>query len=256
MTMQSLKALALSAALCAMGGLAACTPTQDTSKTAPASGDEAGAAAGEMTESEASTAGDDAESGMDAGHDGGMTDADADPDGAGEEPASEQEGMISSGQAEAPPELPTPDRPAATGINQMVPLSQAAESVPFQAYEPSFVPEGAMDDVIMLISPRTGDTNPALPAINMIYTIASHSTFRVYQSPAGDRPYPEGKETTDIVLGDTPAKLIRQGLTHVVAWEVGDVRLEVHSRDIDVALLQEIAAGLRPYGQADVGDEG
>ena len=56
-------------------------------------------------------------------------------------------------------------------------------------------------------------------------------------------------------MGDAPAQLIRLGLTHVVAWEIGDTRLEVHSRDIDPELLQEIAAGLVPYGSA-AGDDG
>ena len=166
------------------------------------------------------------------------------------------EGMISSGQAEAPPDAPPPQRPAQSGVNRLVPFYEAAGAVPFQAYEAGFLPPETAEDVVMLITPRTGESDPGLPAINVIYTVASRNTFRVYQSPAGERPYPEGKESTPVTVGEEEGLLIRQGVTHVLGWERGGTRIEIHSRDIAVDMMRQIAEGMRPYGteEAEGGD--
>jgi len=163
------------------------------------------------------------------------------------------EGMISSGTAQAPPQAPTPAEPQQSGVTRLMTLPEAALAVPFQAFEPGFLPEGVAEPVVMLISPRTEESVDGLPAINMIYTIDARDTFRVYQSAAGDRPYPDGKESSPATIGETEGQLIRQGVTYVLGWEVGDTRLEIHSKEIPTELMQEIAEGLRPFGTSSSG---
>jgi hypothetical protein len=163
------------------------------------------------------------------------------------------EGMISSGTAQAPPPVPTPAEPEQSGVTRLMTLPEAAAAVPFQAYEPGFLPEGAAEPVVMLIAARNDEIVEGLPAINMIYTVDAQNTFRVYQSAAGDRPYPDGKESSPATIGEAEGQLIRQGVTYVLGWEVGDTRLEIHSKEIPTELMQEIAEGLRPFGSSSSG---
>jgi hypothetical protein len=152
----------------------------------------------------------------------GMTDEEATP-----------EGRISSGAFELKPTPTTAERPQApAGVRRIVPLEEALAGAPFVVMEPSVLPEDTHRDVVHLESPQEGETNPALPAVRFVYTLAAGGAMVLYQHPATGEP---GAGDEVDINGNTGWAV--EGETPLVTWEQDGVRLELRGdTDLDTLL--------------------
>lgn len=169
------------------------------------------------------------------------------PTEAGAEQPGEAVGMVGSGQATLPPqpEFTEPARPtAADGIQRVVSLDEAREAVPFALAEPQVLPENTTLQIIQLIEPTEGATQPNLPAVRLIYDVDGLGVLVLHQSPATGAPF-EGEETT---VAGQPGAIGEIPNGFVIVWEADGVRYELRGSGLDQAAVMASAESMAPGG--------
>lgn len=152
-------------------------------------------------------------------------------------------GMISSGAAERPTDLPVPQRPTPeTGVRSAIHINEALRVLPFTPLEPVALREGFHLDASQLLENPEGQSLPGLPRLRMIYQGDPVGVIIVLQGPATG----EQAEGEAVQIGAHQAWLT-QSRTTMLTWEQDGLRIEMRGNDISREKLLEVAASMAPF---------
>ncbi|MEO8085074.1 MAG: DUF4367 domain-containing protein [Ardenticatenales bacterium] len=224
--------------------IAACGPKGGDDAVVPAGGAPAVQPVGTASGAENGASNDAASS---APADGAAVVDGTDAAGIGDANATAAIGMISSGTVARPSTEPEPTRPIQPGISKMMTRDDLKKAATLPLFEAARTNDDDMF-VYQWVTPRDGETDPALPMARMIVTLDYTNTFVLTQWAGKGNPLPAEEGTPeDVTVGGAAGKLWNVSGKTVIIWDNGETRLRIQSSTISKDALLKVAEALVPF---------
>ncbi len=152
-------------------------------------------------------------------------------------------GMISSGTAERPTDLPAPERPTPeAGVRRAIHINEAVRVLPYTVLEPKALAEGFFLDATQLTENPEGQSLPGLPKVRMIYQGDPQGVIILVEGPATGAT----AEGEAVQIGAYPG-WYTDSPAPILVWEQDGLRIEMRGKDVTRDLLLAAAASMAPF---------